>query len=179
MARTIQDCIARKMWKFTRKTEDIHIRISGTQCHCAVVDVEYDKYNNTYQTVGLSGFIDVVMDFPNDEIPTSTQDSNSSSNTQSNVLHMYDILPINAYFKSEDIVKYNIRRDSVIVFKLRNFDDTFQVIKLQVTDAVSKGNVSSGVYAHNYVVAPITSHQLLSDPDFKVIIEDLKNREEW
>lgn len=179
MARTFQDCIARKMWKFTRKMEDNFIRISGTQCHCAVVDVDYDKYNNTYQTVELSGFIDVLMDFPNDEIPTSTQDTNSSSDTQSNVLHMYDILPINAYFKNEDIVKYNIRRDSVILFKLKNFDDTFQIIKLQITDAVSKGNVSSGVYAHNFVVAPITSYQLLNDSEFKAIIEDLKNREEW
>lgn len=179
MAKTVQDCIARKMWKFTRKMEDTHIRISGTQCHCAVIDVQYDKYNNTYQSIALSGYIDVLMDFPNDEIPTSTQDSNNSSNVQSNVLHMYDVLPINAYFKSEDIVKYNIRRDTVIVFKLRNFDDTFQIIKLQITDAVSKGNASSGVYAHNYIVAPITSYELLNDSEFKAIIEDLKNREEW
>lgn len=179
MARTVQDCIARKMWKFTRKMEDNFIRISGTQCHCAIVDVQYDKYNNTCQSVELSGFIDVLMDFPNDEIPTSTQDTNSSADTQSNVLHMYDILPINAYFKSEDIVKYNIRRDSVIIFKLRNFDDTFQIIKLQITDAVSKGNVSSGVYAHNFIVAPITSYQLLDDPEFNAIIEDLKNRDDW
>lgn len=179
MARTVQDCIARKLWKFTRQMEDQFIRISGTQCHCAVIDVEYDKYNNTYQTIELSGFIDVLMDFPNDEIPTSTQNSNSSSNSQSNVLHMYDILPINAYFKSEDIVKYNIRRDSVILFKLKNFDDTFQIIKLQVTDSVSKGNVSSGVYAHNYIVAPITSNQLLNEPEFKSIVEELKNRDEW
>ena len=179
MARTVQDCIARKMWKFTRKMEDNFIRISGTQCHCAIVDVQYDKYNNTCQSVELSGFIDVLMDFPNDEIPTSTQDTNSSADTQSNVLHMYDILPINAYFKSEDIVKYNIRRDSVIIFKLRNFDDTFQIIKLQITDAVSKGNVSSGVYAHNFIVAPITSYQLLDDPEFNAIIEDLKNKEDW
>ena len=168
MAKTVQDCIARKMWKFTRRMEDTHIRISGTQCHCAVIDVQYDKYNNTYQSIALSGYIDVLMDFPN-----------NSSNTQSNVLHMYDILPINAYFKSEDIVKYNIRRDSVIVFKLRNFDDTFQIIKLQVTDAVSKGNASSGVYAHNYIVAPITSYELLNDPEFNALIEELKNRENW
>ena len=179
MSRTIQDCIARKLWRFTRKMEDNFIRVSGTQCHCAVIDVECDKYNNTYQTINLSGYVDIMLEFPMDEIPTSTMDSNNSSNTQSNVLHMYDILPINAYFKSEDIVKYNIRRDSVIVFKLKNFDDTFQIIKLQITDAVSKGNASSGVYAHNFVVAPITSHQLLNEPEFKSIIEDLKNGEDW
>jgi hypothetical protein len=179
MAKTVQDCIARKLWKFQRKMEDNHIFISGTQCHCAVIDVEYDKYNNTYQSVRLSNYINVLLDFPMDEIPTSSQNTNSSSDSQSNVLHMYDILPINAYFKNEDVVKYNIRRDTVIVFKLRNFDDTFQVIKLQVTDAVSKGNVSSGVYAHNFIVAPITSYQLLNDPEFKSIIEDLKNRNDW
>ena len=179
MAKTVQDCIARKMWKFTRKMEDTHIRISGTQCHCAVIDVQYDKYNNTYQSIALSGYIDVLMDFPNDEIPTSTQDSNNSSNVQSNILHMYDVLPINAYFKSEDIVKYNIRRDTVIVFKLRNFDDTFQIIKLQITDAISKGNASSGVYAHNFIVAPITSYELLNNDEFKTLIEELKNNDNW
>jgi len=179
MARTIQDCIARKMWRYTRKMEDNFIRISGTQCHCAVVDVEYDRYNNTYQSVRLSDYIDVLLDFPMDEIPTSSQNTNSSSDSQSNVLHMYDILPINAYFKNEDVVKYNIRRDTVIVFKLRNFDDTFQTIKLQITDSVSKGNASSGVYAHNFIVAPITSSQLLNDPDFMAIVEDLKNRDDW
>ena len=178
MARTVQDCIARKMWKFTRRMEDQFIRISGTQCHCAIIDVQFDKYQNSYQTVRLSDYVDVLLDFPMDEIPTSSMNSNNSSNTQSNVLHMYDILPITAYFKSEDVIKYNLRLDSVIVFKLRNFDNTFQTIKLQIVDTVSKGNTSSGVYAHSFIVAPITSSQLLNEPEFKSIIDKLEN-EEW
>ena len=112
MARTVQDCLSRRLWKFKRKLEDNFINVSGTRCRCAVINVEFDKYQNTYQKVELSGFTNVVMDFPDDDIPTSSMDSNSSSQTQSNVLHMYDILPISAYFKSEDIVKYNIRKDS-------------------------------------------------------------------
>ena len=178
MARTVQDCIARKMWKFTRRMEDQFIRISGTQCHCAIIDVQFDKYQNSYQTVRLSDYVDVLLDFPMDEIPTSSMNSNDSSNIQSNVLHMYDVLPIIAYFKSEDVIKYNIRLDSVIVFKLRNFDNTFQTIKLQIVDTVSKGNTSSGVYAHSFIVAPITSSQLLNEPEFKSIVNELEN-EEW
>lgn len=178
MARTIQDCIARKMWKFTRRMEDQFIRVSGTQCHCAIIDVQFDKYQNSYQTVRLSDYVDVLLDFPMDEIPTSSMNSNDSSNIQSNVLHMYDILPITAYFKSEDVIKYNIRLDSVIVFKLKNFDNTFQTIKLQIVDTVSKGNTSSGVYAHSFIVAPITSSQLLNEPEFKSIVNELEN-EEW
>ena len=166
------------MWKFTRRMEDQFIRISGTQCHCAIIDVQFDKYQNSYQTVRLSDYVDALLDFPMDEIPTSSMNSNNSSNTQSNVLHMYDILPITAYFKSEDVIKYNIRLDSVIVFKLRNFDDTFQTIKLQIVDTVSKGNTSSGVYAHSFIVAPITSSQLLNEPEFKSIVDELEN-EEW
>ena len=179
MARTVQDCLARKLWKFKRRMEDNFIGISGTRCKSAIIEVEIDKYHNTYQSVKLSGFVDVVMDFPDDDIPTSSMDSNTSSNTQSNVLHMYDILPISAYFKSEDIVKYNIRKDSVILLKLRNFDDTFQILKLQITDAVSKGNVSSGVYHHNFIVAPITSYQLLNDSEFMSLVEELRNSDEW
>lgn len=179
MARTIQDCLARKLWKFNRKMEDNFINISGTRCRCAIINVEFDKYNNTYQGVDLSGFANVVMDFPDDDIPTSTMSSNSSSETQSNVLHMYDVLPISAFFKNEDIVKYNIRKDSVILLKLRNFDESFQILKLQITDSISKGNVSSGVYHHNFIVAPITSYQLLNDNNFVSLVEELRNSDEW
>jgi len=179
MARTIQDCLARRLWKFQRKMEDNFINVSGTRCRCAIVEVEFDKYQNTYQNVSLSGFANVLMDFPDDDIPTSTMNSNSSSSTQSNVLHMYDILPISAYFKNEDIMKYNIRKDSVILLKLRNFDESFQILKLQVTDSVSKGNASSGVYHHNFTVAPITSYQLLNDDNFVSLVEQLKNSDEW
>ena len=179
MARTVQDCLSRRLWKFKRRLEDNFINVSGTRCRCAVINVEFDKYQNTYQNVELSGFTNVVMDFPDDDIPTSSMDSNSSSQTQSNVLHMYDILPISAYFKSEDIVKYNIRKDSVILLKIRKFDDTFQILKLQITDSVSKGDVSSGVYHHNFVVAPITSYQLLNDDNFMSLVEELKDSDEW
>ena len=179
MARTIQDCLARRLWKYKRKMEDNFINVSGTRCRCAIIEIEFDKYQNSYQNVSLSGFVNVVMDFPEDDIPTSTMDSNSSNNTQSNVLHMYDVLPITAYFKSEDIIKHNIRKDSIILLKLRNFDDSFQILKLQITDSISKGNVSSGVYHHNFVVAPITSYQLLNDPEFIALVEELKNSDEW
>lgn len=179
MARTVQDCIARKLWKFQRKMEDTHIRLSGTQCRCAVVAVEYDKYNNTCQSVGLSGFVDVVIDFPNDEIPTSSVSTQSNSEGNSNVLHLYDVIPITANFKNEDITKYDIRKDTVILVKLRNFDDTFQIIKLQITDSVSKGNASSGVYFHTFTLAPITSYQLLNDDEFKSIVSDLEKDNDW
>lgn len=177
--RSIQDCLARRIWNFKRKMEDNLIFVSGTRCRCAVIDVIFDKYQNTNQSVRLSGFVDVVMDFPDNDIPTSTMNSNSSFESQSNVIHMYDLLPISAYFKNEDIKKYNIRKDSVILLKLRNFDDSYQILMLQITDAISKGSASSGVYHHNFIVAPITSHQLLDDVDFNNLLEELKDSNEW
>ena len=84
-------------------------------------------------------------------------------------------------------------RGNDIATKLSNFADAIktyveamgslsseEVDKVsKITDAVSKGNVSSGVYAHNFIVAPITSYQLLDDSKFNAIIEDLKNRDDW
>lgn len=159
--------------------EDTFINVSGTKCRCAVIDVVMDKYQNTCQSVSFSGFANVVMDFPDNDIPTSTMNTNSSVDSQSNVLHMYDILPISAYFKNEDIIKYNIRKDSVILLKLRNFDDSFQILKLQITDAISKGDASSGTYHHNFVVAPITSYELLNDKEFNSLVEETLNLSEW
>ena len=177
--RSIQDCLSRKLWKFKRKMEDTFINISGTRCRCAIINVIMDKYQNTCQTVDLSGFADVVMDFPDNDIPTSTMNSNSSYESQSNVMHMYDLLPISAYFKNEDVKKYNIRKDSVILLKLRNFDDSFQLLKLQITDAISKGDASSGTYHHNFIVAPITSYELLNDVEFKSIVEEAERTDDW
>lgn len=177
--RSIQDCLARKLWNFKRKMEDNLIQVSGTHCRCAVIDVVMDKYQNTCQSVNLTGFADVVMDFPDNDIPTSTMSSNSSYESQGNVIHMYDLLPISAYFKNGDIKKYNIRKDSIILLKLRNFDDTFQVLKLQIVDAISKGNASSGVYHHNFIVAPITSYELLNDSIFKSVTEEILNSNDW
>ena len=149
------------------------------RCRCAIINVIMDKYQNTCQTVDLSGFADVVMDFPDNDIPTSTMNSNSSYESQSNVMHMYDLLPISAYFKNEDVKKYNIRKDSVILLKLRNFDDSFQLLKLQITDAISKGDASSGTYHHNFIVAPITSYELLNDVEFKSIVEEAERTDDW
>lgn len=177
--RSIQDCLSRKLWKFKRKMEDTFINISGTRCRCAIINVIMDKYQNTCQTVDLSGFADVVMDFPDNDIPISTMNSNSSYESQSNVMHMYDLLPISAYFKNEDVKKYNIRKDSVILLKLRNFDDSFQLLKLQITDAISKGDASSGTYHHNFIVAPITSYELLNDVEFKSIVEEAERTDDW
>ena len=177
--RSVQDCIGRKLWKFKRRMEDAFIDVIGTNCRCAVINVEMDKYNNTYQSIDLSGFVNVVMDFPNDDIPTSTMSDNTSTSDNTNVIHMYELLPISAWFKNEDIKKYNIRRDSIILLKIRNFDDSFQILNLQITDAISKGNISSGVYHHNFIVAPITSYQLLNDPDYMSLVEELKKSDEW
>ena len=120
--RSIQDCLSRRLWKFKRKMEDNFINVSGTHCKCAIIDVIMDKYQNTCQSVNLSGFCDVVMDFPDDDIPTSTMNSNTSYNTQSNVIHMYDLLPISAYFKNEDI------RHAFINIKRHNGADTYAYI---------------------------------------------------
>ena len=169
--RSVQDCLSRKLWKFKRKMEDNFINISGTRCKCAIINVVMDKYQNTCQSVSLSGFADVVMDFPDNDIPTSTMITGYDI--------IYDLLPISAYFKNEDIKKYNIRKDSVILLKLRMFDDSFQMLKLQVVDAVSKGDASSGTYHHNFVVAPITSYELLNDVEFKSLIEEAEHMNGW
>lgn len=179
MSRSVQDCISRKLWNFKRKMQDNFIFVGGTKCTCVVINVTYDKYDNTIQSVNSSDLIEVLMDFPNNDIPTSTMSSNSSFESQSNVLHMYDILPITAYFKNEDIIKYNIRRDSIILIKLRNFDNSFQVLKLQITDSISQGDISSGTYHHNFVVAPITSYEILNDSTFNSIVENIIQNQEW
>lgn len=176
---TIQDSISRKLWRWQKRMEDVSIQVSGTESKVAVLKVIRDKYSNESTEISVSGYVNVMLSFPDDEIPTSQWSTDNSSENNTNTLHMYDLLPITLYITYENMKQYGITKDSIILYKIKNFDDTFQLLCLQITDSLSKGNASSGITWVEFHVAPVTDYGLLQDQEFIDIMNEVKKSNNW
>ena len=172
---TFQDKIARSLYRMQNKLFDTHVHITGTQVDTIMLEIVEDRYHN--ESIDIVQYFDItcVLDFPNDEIPVSlsSTDSNMDS-TSSNVLHLYDILPITCFFKNSDLAKLNVIKGSVILYKLKLIDGNFQVIPLQITDTVAKGNPSSAILWQEYTVAPVVNYELTNNSDYIRIVEEFR-----
>lgn len=172
---TIQDKIARSLYRMHNKLFDTHVQVTGTQVDTIMLEITEDRYHN--ESIEIVQYFDItcVLDFPNDEIPLSMSSTdNNMDSTSSNVLHLYDILPISCFFKSSDIAKLNVIKGSVILYKIKLLDGSFQVIPLQITDTVAKGNPSSAILWQEFTVAPVVSYELSNNEDYIRIVEEFK-----
>lgn len=174
---TIQDKIARSLYRMHNKLMDTHIQVTGTQVDTIMMEIVEDRYHN--ESIEIVQHFDIVcvIDFPNDEIPLSMSSTdNNIDSSSSNVLHLYDILPISCFFKSSDLAKLNVIKGSIILYKIKLMDGSFQVIPLQITDTVAKGNPSSAILWQEFTVAPVVNYELTNNPDYINIVEEFKTK---
>src|SRR5574344_1523582 len=153
-----QDTLARAMLAYQNKLMDFNVEITGTKVTTVLLEIEEDKYHNEGITIKSNSEITCIFNFPNNEIPvsmSSAQDNTASDST--NVLHLYDILPITCFFKTSDLQSLSVIKGSVVLYKIKMIDGNFQVIPFQITDAVAKGNPSSAILWQEFTVAPVTS----------------------
>jgi hypothetical protein len=177
---TVQDCIARKLYNMQNSLFDRNVELSGTKVSTIMLDIVTDKYNNTQASIMQHFDIVCMIDFPMGEIPTSMGDTQSNTNSESsNVLHMYDILPITGFFKTSDLKRLNLIIGSVILYKIKNMVGGFQVIPLQIVDTVGKGNTSSAILWQEYTLSPVVDYALTSLPEYLEIVENFKNSDIW
>lgn len=166
---TINDRIGRKLKNMQNRLYDTRIKISGVSCNTVLLNISIDKYKNTEIIIDNYYDLECMLDFPNDEIPTSL--TNTQDNQGSSVLHMYDLLPISCFIKHKDVVDKHIKIGSVILYRIMNFDDTYQVIPFQILDVVGKGNPSSAIIWNQFTVAPTVSYQLDNEEYYQQIYE--------
>ncbi len=177
---SFQDKLARSIFAMQNRLFDFNVEIQGTETISILLNIIVDKYGDREQTIEKSNPLHTIWDFVEDEIPTSmnsSYDNNSQSNSQ--VIHMYDLVPISVYFKNQEIKNLNIKNGSIILYKLKLMDETFQVIPFQITDCVSKGNFASGILWSQYTVSNNIGYDLNNNEDFKAIIEEFKNYDLW
>lgn len=174
---TIQDKIGRSLYRMHNKLMDVNVQVTGTEVDTIMMEIVEDRYHNESIEIVQHFDITCVIDFPNDEIPLSMSSTdNNMDSSSSNVLHLYDILPITCFFKSSDLKKLNVIKGSVILYKIKLMDDSFQVIPLQITDTVAKGNPSSAILWQEFTVSPVVNYELTNSEDYQNIVREFKNK---
>ena len=180
MGISVQDKLSRAIYAMQNKLMDTNIQALGTKVSTVFLEIQEDKYGNEEKIIKNNFDIDIVLSFPDDEIPTSlgsTQNNTSSEST--NVLHLADLLPIEGFVKTEDLRSAKIIVGSIILYKLKTSDGKFQVIPLQIVDCISKGNPSSGILWTQLFLSWEVDYALNEDEDYKEIVEEFKNKDLW
>jgi len=188
----IQDKIQRATAPVQRRMVDVQLdTIASKATTSFLMRITEDKYGNTLNpTVDSAGTIACYIEFPNNEVPLLWNDpldqnnevtengSLDNTNNQGNVLHFYDILPTLGYFKFEDCIDGRIRRDNVILYKVKIYGDSFMIIPLQIKDRVAKGTLTDITFIQ-YVLAPLTDGAILRNPTYQSLYNDFKNSDNW
>lgn len=166
---TIQDRIAQKAQALQNRLYDVGIKVSGTGTETVLLNMIEDKYHNTWVEIEETFPLEVVIDFPNNEMPIAM--NKSGNNEQATTIHMYDLLPITCHVKHSDVVAKHIKFGSVILYRIKNFDDSYSTIPFQIIDAQAKGNPSHAVTWVAFTIAPVTSYQLSNDDRYKACFD--------
>lgn len=123
--------------------------------------IEVDRYGDSQDvTIQTDDKIEAIVDFP-DGVPLYTDGDSEVSRVGS---FIYDVLPIEAFFRFED----NVAPDDYIVMRFfdQKNDGFIQVYKV----AELIGNMGVGVLSMRYSLAPYNA--LLSEyPNLKSLIE--------
>jgi len=162
-----QDKIQRATARIQHKMFDIAVRTLGSGASSTyLLEIEEDKFHNSKTVIKDYRQIFCRIVFPGNEIPIRPA---TEVNTSSNVLMLYDILPIEMYCLFGD----NVSIGDIILYKFQAGDGGIQILPLQVVNLKVKGGVSHTLI-QTYIVAPITDYNLLHNPDFLTILEKYK-----
>jgi hypothetical protein len=163
---SLQDILEQRTHEWKQKNFDIHIDMVGNEVNAiALTEQEINHYGDVEITLGTNDIITAYIDFPDNEIPITFETANQ---TESH-FHLYDVLPIEGYFKFVDSVKVG----QIIIFKvnLPNSDNTNkQLIALQIL----KPRVRAMKYVtwRKFTLAPYTL-PIEKYPELKTILDDL------
>lgn len=158
----IQEKLGRASLSRKRKLYDNNIRLVGRSLYAVRLTVTEDRYGDTTDlTIHSHNKIEAIIDYP-DGVPLYTDRTTNVSTTGS---FIYDILPIEGYFRFED----NIQPDDILVvhFYDQQNEGFLQVYKV----AELVGNFGIGVLSMRYSLAPYNEF-LEEYPSVKQLIEN-------
>lgn len=175
----LQDKLAKALYKMQNRLQSFNVQIKGTEVDCLMIRVIEDKYGNTEQNILYTTDLQMVIDFPMDDIPTSLS-SNQENNDDSNmILHAWELLPITAYLKNTTLAQLGSGiKGAIILYKLKNINGDFQVIPFQVLSANQKGNPNA-ILVTELQLAPVTDFAIANTEEYKQILETFKNKNVW
>lgn len=174
--KSIQDAIYRKLYPFQNKVTDTLIQTLGTGSTCFQIILDEDKYKNREYKIIDYNELYTLINFPGNEIPVTYSEFNNETSNQ--VLHLYDILPITAHFKNEDMQTKNIKKGNIILYKIKMADGNFNVLPLEIIDLVAQATVSNVVWVQWNLALP-TNYALLQLPEYQHIVKIFKESDIW
>ena len=179
MASSIQSQLNKAFYDYNNRMQALKIELSGQKVTIAFIKETVDKYGNNSQTLGVAKDVHIVVDFPMNDIPTSFTSSNDNSSSTSSAFHMYDILPITAQIKNEDLLVLKSRvKGAVILYPLKSYDGNVNILQLQIVDINTKGN-SNAIIISELVLSPVTSWQLSESEAYQNLLAQVKENESW
>jgi hypothetical protein len=174
MALGISEKIQRAIYNTQKKLHNNWVTVLGSSStKTFLIDVERDKYNNKSYVIKSYKPFSIMVQFPGNEIPMSTM-GDGSNQTSSNVLHLYDILPIVAFVKFDDDVKTG----NMFLYKVKLPNGEHQTLVLQFLQPIAQTNRVGVVYLE-WVVAPVTDYALLEQAGFKALLKQFKDSDNW
>ena len=131
-----------------------------------------DKYHDREFTITSSGSVSGIINYPDNEIPILFNTSDNTDNSLT--VHMYDLLPIESWFKFEN----NLNKGDILLQKIKvnptgdvTDTDSFRILMLEVVDVIGKASLE--VTYLKYHLAPITLSIDNGLPALQPIIDNL------
>ncbi len=173
MSLNVSEKIQRATNSMQKKLHDNWITLTGANVNTFLIDMEQDKYQNRSYVLKDYKPISIRVEFPGQEIPVSTMGTNNNQ-TASNVLHLYDILPIVAYVRFSDEVKTG----NLIFYKVKLGNGEFQTLILQFLQPIAQAN-RVGIVYQEWVIAPCVDNRLLANPALQSLLKEYKETDNW
>ena len=167
---SFQGKLAKKTSPFIRKVSDFHIEQLGTEIELTRVTIVEDKYHDKEFTISSSGKVTGIINYPDSEMPILFNSTDNTNN--STTIHMYDLLPIEGFFKFEN----NLNKGDILLQKIKvnptgdiTVSSNFRIMMLQVVDVIGKASLE--VTYLKYHLAPITLSISTGLPALQPIID--------
>lgn len=179
MALSIQDRIQRGMAKLQKRLSSTMISVLGTKAtRTFFLSIDQDKYKNEVIKILDYGPLECVISWPGNEIPMMLSTDTSDASTSAITPHLYDLLPIEIYINPYDIESKKIKRGDIIFYKVKNIDNSWIVIPLQLTDMIGYSTITNVVLL-KWSASPTTSYELVNKPEYKQILQKFKDSDNW
>ena len=171
---SFQSKLAKKVAPYQRKITDFHIEQLGSEVELTRVSIIENKYHDKEFSITSSGSVAGIINYPDSELPILFNSSDNTDNSTS--IHMYNLLPIEGFFKFEN----NLNKGDILLQKIKvnptgdvAVSSNFRIMMLQVVDVIGKASLE--VTYLKYHLAPITLSIDNGLPALQPIIDSLLN----
>ena len=153
----------------------MNVKLIGSKAVSTVLlQITEDKYGDEDVEIIENSSIYCYINFPDNEVPMPQSGTTNTTSNTSNVIHLYDIIPITANIPFDA----NAVKGNVLLYKVKTGEGKYNVIPLQLLEAIGKGTMTDIVYIE-WNIAPITNWELANSSAYETIVENFTSNDNW